>query len=414
MRWSSSTATTSAIDVRAFLAAAGGSDPGEVAQAAALWRGDLLAGFGLRDSPDFDDWQAREAERLRRVMSSACGRLVEACAAAGEIDEAVTHAERWLGLDRLHEPAHRALMRLHAQRGDRAAAVHQYRQCVRTVDEELGVAPLAETTALYEAITAGDVGLPPDAGDEPLREAVVGRYPLVGREDEVEALLAAIRPGRVVVVEGEPGVGKTRLVEEVVARLDRPALMARCYDHDGDVPYGPIADLLRLAVADPATSDVLASLPRPVASEAARLVPELGPTDAETPPIDGPGGEGRFLDGLARAVAAAGGVPPGVLVVDDVQWADAATQQVLAHLVHRGGDAGPCLIVTQRSGEVSDSGAFAPRPRRPAPRWRRRRHPPPEALGRTSCRSWWPGRCLPTTPPGSPRRCSARAKASRS
>ena len=87
-------------------------------------------------------------------MSAACARLVEARADAGELAEAIVHAERWLDLDPLHEPAApRCSMRLHAQRGDRAAAVHQYRACVRVVDEELGVAPLAETTALYEAIS---------------------------------------------------------------------------------------------------------------------------------------------------------------------------------------------------------------------------------------------------------------------
>ncbi len=129
------------IDVRAFLTAAESADVEEVASAATLWRGDLLAGFTLRDSPAFDDWQAREAERLRRVMASVCARLVDARATAGELADAVLHAERWLDLDPLHEPAHRTLMHLHAQRGDRSAAVHQYRRCVRIVDEELGVAP---------------------------------------------------------------------------------------------------------------------------------------------------------------------------------------------------------------------------------------------------------------------------------
>ena len=89
------------------------------------------------------------------------------------------------------------------------------------------------------------------------------RYPFTGRDAEVAALEAAIGPGRVVVVEGEPGVGKTRLVEEVLAaRERRPLLMVRCYDNDGDVPYGPLVELLRLAVADPAAAAVSAALPR--------------------------------------------------------------------------------------------------------------------------------------------------------
>jgi DNA-binding SARP family transcriptional activator len=346
------------IDVRSFLAGAASDDLDDVAAATALWRGELLAGFTLRDSPGFDDWQSREAERLRRVMSSACARVVDARATRGELDDAITYAERWLDLDPLHEPAHRALMRLHAQRGDRAAAVHQYRQCIRTVDEELGVAPLAETTALYEAISAGDVGLSGATPIEPPKEAVLGRYPLTGRHEELAQLLAAVGPGRAIVVEGEPGVGKTRLVEEVLARQDDPALLARCYDND--VPYGPLVELLRLAAARPASARALASLPPSITAEAARLVPELGPIDVENPAsLEGPGAETRFLDGLARAVGAAGSAPPGLLVVDDAQWADDATQQVLAHLLHRGGDDAPCLLVTQRSGEVGDSGPLS-------------------------------------------------------
>ena len=94
----------------------------------------------------------------RRVL----GRLVEAREAARDWPGALTHATRWLALDPLHEPAHRALIRLHALRGDRAAALEQYRDCVRTLSNELGVPPVQETTSLYEAISEGT--LTPPAG----------------------------------------------------------------------------------------------------------------------------------------------------------------------------------------------------------------------------------------------------------
>ena len=125
-------------------------------EAAALWRGDLLAGFSLRDSPDFDDWQAREAERLRRVMSAACARLVDACAAAGELDGGHRPRRAMAG----PRPAARARPP-RADAAARAARATARPPCTSTasacasVDEELGVAPLAETTALYEAITRG-------------------------------------------------------------------------------------------------------------------------------------------------------------------------------------------------------------------------------------------------------------------
>ncbi|MEO6318064.1 MAG: AAA family ATPase [Acidimicrobiales bacterium] len=347
------------VDVRSFLAGLASEEPRAVAAAASLWRGDLLAGFSLRDSPAFDEWQAREAERLRRALSTASTRLVEDCAADGRLEDALLHAQRWLELDPLHEPAHRALMAIHAARGDRAAAVQQYRQCVRTVDEELGVAPLAETTALYEAIAAGDVAAPTPVVTGAASAAILGRYPLTGRDAEAAALGAAVGRMRLVIVEGEPGVGKTRLVEEVLSDQGRLPLTVRCYDHDGDVPYGPLIELLRGAAAAPGAAAALDALPGWCMHEVARLVPELGRPDTGDAAAGGPGAEARFLEGISRAVLAAGSAGPGVIVVDDAQWADGATQHVLAHLLHRAGDEGPCLVVIRRTGEAGHAGPLA-------------------------------------------------------
>ena len=124
-----------------------------LADAAAAYTGDFLAGFSLKDCVEFDEWQAHEAEALRRELAGALERLA--------LDEqvparAIAHAERWLGLDAMHEPAHRALIRLHGRAGDRAAAMRQYRECVRVLDRELGVAPLPETSALARAVEAGE------------------------------------------------------------------------------------------------------------------------------------------------------------------------------------------------------------------------------------------------------------------
>ena len=349
------------VDARAFLRGLASSNIDDVSASTALWRGNLLAGFTLRDSSAFDEWQMREGERLRRALAVAEERVVDAFASDGRIEDAIRHGECWLELDPLHERAHRALMRLHAARGDRAAAVHQYRSCVRIVDDELGVAPLEETTALYEAIAAGAVAAPSPTS-APSLPAGLGRYPLVGRTNEAATLRAAVHPGRFVIVEGEPGVGKTRLVEEVLlGGGGPPPLMVRCYDNDGDVPYGPLIELLRLAAASPATAPHLAALPRWCAVEASRLVPELGSPGVKEPEGGrvGPGAEARFLDGIARVVAAAGMASPGVIVVDDAQWADQASQRVLAHLLHRAGDQGPCVVVTVRTGEVGDTGPLA-------------------------------------------------------
>src|SRR6266540_2125071 len=91
--------------------------------AVALHRGDFLAGFSLRDAPEFEDWQLAEVEALRREQAGALQRLVEAYAVQGRWQAAIAGAERWLALDSLHEPAHRQLMRLYAWSGQRGAAM---------------------------------------------------------------------------------------------------------------------------------------------------------------------------------------------------------------------------------------------------------------------------------------------------
>src|SRR5262249_26530716 len=107
-------------------------------KAAEIYRADFLHGFTLIDSPGFDDWQFFQAESLERSFAQALERLVEGYSAQGEFATAIVYARRWLALDALHEPAHRALMQLYAWSGQRSAALRQYRECVRVLHENLG------------------------------------------------------------------------------------------------------------------------------------------------------------------------------------------------------------------------------------------------------------------------------------
>ncbi|HEX6387464.1 MAG TPA: BTAD domain-containing putative transcriptional regulator, partial [Anaerolineae bacterium] len=126
-------------------------------QAAELYRDDFLAGFGLRDSVNFDEWQYFQSESLRRDFAGALEKLARGYSARGDFEPAIGYARRWLALDPLREEAHRQLMQLYAWAGQRPAALRQYRECVRILEEELGVPPLPETTALYERIQSGDL-----------------------------------------------------------------------------------------------------------------------------------------------------------------------------------------------------------------------------------------------------------------
>ncbi|MEZ4683500.1 MAG: BTAD domain-containing putative transcriptional regulator [Caldilineaceae bacterium] len=135
--------------------------------ATALYTGDFLAGFSLPDAEEFEAWQRFEAERLRRAFTGALANVIQWYRQQGNYSAAIPHALRWLAMDTLHEPAHRALMELYAMAGDATAALRHYDECQRILQQELGVPPAAETTALYDSIRNRHV-VPPIEKTDPL------------------------------------------------------------------------------------------------------------------------------------------------------------------------------------------------------------------------------------------------------
>src|SRR5919202_5946863 len=267
-----------------------------LSEAVALYRDDFLAGFALRDSASFDDWQFFQAEEVRGELAGALERLSRGHGALGEWDEAISCARRWLALDSLHEPAHRWLMQLYAWAGQRAGALRQYRECVRVLQERLGVSPLEETTRIYETIKESDLPPPPvfrDRATAPQSEEreteaagedhrLAHGEPLVGRDEEWGALLgayeAAVARGHLVVLEGEAGIGKTRLAEEFVAYAasqGSATVTARCYPGETDLAYAPFVEGLSAAIAREGVTARLREIPVYLLAEASRLLPEL-------------------------------------------------------------------------------------------------------------------------------------------
>jgi DNA-binding SARP family transcriptional activator len=349
------------LDVRRFRAlASDDASPEELAEAVELFGGELLEGFALRDSPEFDAWQIYEADSLRRELGSALSRLIALLEAGGEYSRAIAHALRWLELDPLHEPAHRELIRLYALNGDRAAAIAQYRECVRTLSQELGVAPLEETAALFEQVSEGTLAVARAEPRGATRPATAPtELPLVGRAAALQALVEAHRAatpdGRLAVIEGEAGIGKTRLARELVARVaddDHRVLVARCHDDEAGLPYGAIVDLL--GEASRTATDTLRQAVSPQRlADASLLLPELASLRAELPPpvpLTAPGAQARLLEGVAAVLAAAcRSTGPGLILVDDVHAADEATIDVLAYLGRRLRDRPLLLTIAWRS-----------------------------------------------------------------
>src|SRR5262249_10152844 len=120
--------------------------------AATLYSGDFLAGFTLSDSPAFDEWQYFQNEHLRNTFPGMLERLVADHISQQAWEQAAGFAQRWVGLDPLHEPAQRQLMQVYAWAGRHTAALQQYQRCEQLLARELGVEPMPETRALYEQL----------------------------------------------------------------------------------------------------------------------------------------------------------------------------------------------------------------------------------------------------------------------
>ena len=326
----------------------------QLAAAAALFRGPFMAGFFLRDSVDFEDWQRREEEHQRRVLREVLDRLGLALAAGGRFAEAADAARRRIALDPLDESAHRQLMQCLVWNGDRAGALRQFRDCAAVLDRELGVGPLPETRALYEQILeekeppapAGRVVATPMAAPTAIANAAMATF--VGRSEELASLDRADQ--RLITITGEEGIGKTRLIDQWLSKSGRRSARSAPPPGASSVPYLAFRDALAAAAGS------VASTPAPSsASEAVRLLPELANLGFEAPGSSGDqrGGVGRFHAGVAAAFAHL--LPGGVLVIDDAQWLDDSSMAMLAFLLTHPLDQSPQVLLAMREEELDAS-----------------------------------------------------------
>ncbi|MDV7390890.1 BTAD domain-containing putative transcriptional regulator, partial [Arthrospira platensis SPKY1] len=182
---------------------------GEWEAALPLYGGDFLAGFYLREAPEFEEWALMERERLRLLAVEGLQKLVAAYQRRGDYWAGLQAVTQLLGIEPLLENAHRTRMLLLARTDQRPLALQQYQTAVALFETELGIALTAATTALYERIAR--LALPPPCV-LPAR-----RRHFVGRAAELAAVRQALvdRERRLVTLVGPGGIGKTRLAQEV-------------------------------------------------------------------------------------------------------------------------------------------------------------------------------------------------------
>jgi DNA-binding SARP family transcriptional activator len=301
---------------------------GEWEAASRLIAGEFLEGFSIAGASEFEDWLASERSAVRMRCIEVLARYADELLRAGQAQEASSVASRALSLDPGSEQALRIAMRSLVLAGDRTSALERYEEFSARLKEEVGTTPDPETTALAERVRNERSLRPP--GPSRSRDLVDGenRLPLVGRESELARLTDTVagasqdRKACALVIAGDSGVGKTRLLEEVLGRLrlDGVAVAAvRAVEADRDEEWSGVRGLARSGLLD---AQGLAAAPAGALSVFAEAMPEWAD---RFPHVRGDGSSisyGRALSEILRAVTEE---QPVALAVDDAQWLDQAS-----------------------------------------------------------------------------------------
>ena len=313
-------------------------------EAVALLRGDFLEGFVVEGAPEFEDWAARERERLRRVGATALVAHGEHALGTGSFTAAREAARRALALEPYAEPAVRLEIRAAALAGDSAAALKCYHELASRL-EQIGERPSRELEALAERVRSHRwrqrEGVAP--GDEP---PLVGRVEATGEIERTVTQRLLHGPCALLIV-GDSGTGKTRLLSQCLERLGLEgalAVRARPLGSDQDAPWSALRALMRGGLAG--APGLPAADPRALAVLAA-LVPELAERIQPQPPRD----RGEVAGALASLLGAVADETPLALGLDQADCCDGATLGALHAALEQLRAAPVVLVLTSSSGE---------------------------------------------------------------
>ncbi|HSP15184.1 MAG TPA: BTAD domain-containing putative transcriptional regulator [Thermoanaerobaculia bacterium] len=286
-----------AVDIHRLCAPANATTE-HLEECAALFRGELAEGLDLPGCFRFQQWCAAERERFRQNHVAILAELTERL---GADDRALVYARRRVQVDPFDEQSHAALIRLLATLGDRQQAMHQYEHCRMLFERELGGRP-GEIVEDARRMIGKTTPLSPPRGERVAEGRVRGDF--VGRANELSIIESTTDP---ILILGEPGIGKSRLLEE--ARRRTPGLYGRAFASEMARPYGVWLDAL-----------------------------EDFPVESDRP---------RLFDAIVDKL---NGVE--LLELDDIQWIDEASAALLHYVARK---TSLRIVCAARLGEIDDN-----------------------------------------------------------
>lgn len=297
-------------------------DESSLSQAVVLYRGPLLQGFSMPDQPLFDEWVQRENTRLTHACSEALHRLTNSAEERGEWEIGIGYVNQMIQLDPLSELAQQRLMRLYLRQGEVGRALRQFRQFESQLWQEVQIAPAPETQALFQTILQRQKNATVSAAAaSQFSTHAPNTLPFVGRDPILQQLMvlannARANQGTVVLVQGEGGIGKSRLLEELGSRLisgspSWQVLYGACSPFDDLLSHGPFLEALQNVVSD----------------DLAELLTE---TDGALPDA-----RGRFSWQVLQSLQKLSHHTPVLLIIDDLQWANSSTLNLFGFLSMR-------------------------------------------------------------------------------
>jgi len=293
-----------------------------LAQAVPLFRGPLLQDFTLAEAPLFEEWVRFEASALQQSYLAALQQLASWAESREAWNEALHYVQRIVQLDPLAEDMQRRLIGLYLRTEAPGQALRQYQQFELELKRELGLTPSAETQALLSA--ALQLRRTATARQKTLRRLSVRppeALPFIGRDTVLKKLLAmsqAAKAGQgvTVVLQGENGIGKSRLLNELVGEVAAGSsswiiLQGFCSPFDDLPSYGPFLEAFQEADLGDLTD----------------LLSESTLVDSDE--------QGRFLCRVLQALRTLTHAAPLLLTIDDLQWANSATLRLFGFLATR-------------------------------------------------------------------------------